>query len=426
MSDTTGGAAGSEGLLDSILDATAAEGLGFVAAPRETPVLRRESAAARALDELERRARLMQERILRDPRFVALRARWTALHRLAQGAAPGGATIAVCHATKREVVQDLGKAPSLDRTLVWRGVVEDALDVERPAPIAALLVDAEWGGEPEEIDALQLLGGIGSVAHCPVLTQAGPRLLGMEGWSAIPGERELTRRMDGPGRARWRSFRDSEEARFVALALPRARLAEPDPQRIWTDHAMGAAWLLAEALRDGFDREGWGIAPPGWQADGLDAREGGDAGPLAVRTDAASLAALGLVAAQPRRGAPGAVVLPERPTVQAPRRFDRAAATEQAAARARLDHVMATGRFAQALTILGKRLVRGGAGPDAVRRALDAWIAPYRTGAEAPLAEARMDLQPAQRGEPPLLVAWLAPRIGGQVAPPDGVAIDIF
>ena len=425
MSDTMGGAADPAGLLDSILHATAAEGLGFVSAPREPPQRHGDSAAAKALEELDRRARLMQERILRDPRFVALRARWTALHRLVEGSAPGGTTVAVCHATRREIVQDL-KAPALDRTLAWKAMVEDGPEAAQPAPLAALLLDAEWGAEPEETDTLQLLGGIGSVAHCPVLTHASPRLLGLDGWSAMPGEREVMRRMDGPGRARWRGFRESEEARFTALALPRIRLAEPDPARFWTDHSTGAAWLLAEALRDGFDREGWGVPPPGWQAEGLDTRDGGEAGPLAVRADAAALSGLGLVAAAPVPSSPGAAALPLRPTVQAPKRFDREAASRQAAARAQLDQVMATSRFAQALTIRGRRLVRGGAGPEAVRRALDAWLAPFREGPDAPLAEARLDLQPGRRGEPPLLVAWLAPRIAGSATPPDGVAIDIF
>ena len=429
MSDTTGGGVDGAGLLDGILAATAAEGRGFLG-PAPAPVRPGASSSpeAQAIAELDRRIRLFLERILRHPRFVAMRARWSGLHRLASDVPPGGAqTIAVACATKRELVQELQRAPSLDATLCWKAMVDEGLDPDHPRPFGALLIDATWGAEAEDLDSLQLLGGIGSVAHCPILTNAAPNLLGQESWTTLPSERELARRMDGPSHARWRSFRQSEESRFVALALPSVRLAEADPTRSWTDHSIGAAWLLAESIAAGFERDGWGVPPPNWRAAGLDGRGSDSAGPLAIRiADPGLLAGMGLTAAVPLPGAAGTVALPERPTAHVAKRFDREAATQRAAARIQLDHVLASGRFAQAMTVIGHRLRRGGASPETVRKSLDNWVARYREGPDAPLLEARVDLQPGQPRSGQVLIAWLAPRVGGGAASPDGIALDIL
>lgn len=428
MSDTTSGGLDAAGLLDGVLAATEAEGHGFAGPARDAGRAGAGSPEDRAIAEIDRRFKVFLDRILQHPRFVAMRARWCGLHRLVSGIAPGGAqSVAIASATKRELVQELRQAASLDETLCWKALVEEGLDPDHPRPFGALLVDAAWNAEAEDLDTLQLLGGIGSVAHCPILTNAAPKLLGQDGWTSLPTERELARRLDGPSHARWRSFRQSEESRFVALALPTARLAEGDAVRPWTEHVIGAAWLLAEGIAAGFAQDGWGVPPPDWRAAGLETRGSEPGGPLALRIgDPAMLASTGLAAAVPIPAMPGHASLPFRPTAQAPKRYDREIATRRAAARAQLDYVLAAGRFAQAMFIIGQGLRRGGASPEAIRRALDAWIAPYREGAEAPLLDARVDLQPGQPRSGPTLVAWLAPAVAGSVPSPDGIALDVL
>ncbi len=424
MSDTSSGA--ESDFLSSVLAATAAEGHGVLLPDRAPPSPHAGSPEARAMAEIERRMNRMLDQIVNDARFVALEARWRALHRLASAQEPGGATIALASATKRELVRDLQSAAALDATMVWRGLVDDGLDPAAPRPVAALLLDHEWGPEAEDIDSLHLLGGIGGAAHCAILAHAAPSLLGLETWDLLPPAGELTRRMQAPSHARWRSFRDSEESRFVALAMPplRLRAAGPLPRR--QDCMVGAGWLLAEAVVAGFADTGLGLPAPDWRASALASAPGADAaGPLALRVaDPKALAEIGLIAALP--AGPNDATIPQRPTAQRPKRFDRDAATRHAMARAHLGHLLAINRFAQALTVLGSRARRAGASPEAVRGALAAWLAPHCQGPDAPLAEARVDVQPARGGSGPALLAWLAPRLAGETTAAEPVVLDIL
>ena len=424
MSDTRSGA--ESDFLSSVLAATAAEGHGVLLPDRAPPSPHAGSPEARAMAEIERRMNRMLDQIVNDARFVALEARWRALHRLAAAQDRGGATIALASATKRELVRDLQSAASLDATMVWRGLVDEGLDPAAPRPVAALLLDHEWGPEAEDIDSLHLLGGIGAAAHCAILAHAAPTLLGLDAWDTLPPAGELTRRMQAPSHARWRSFRDSEESRHVALALPSVRLRAAGPLPRRQDLLIGAGWLLAEAVTAGFADAGLGLPAPDWRASGLASAPGADAaGPLALRVpDPKALAEIGLIAALP--AAPGDAAVPQRPMAQRPKRFDREAATRHANARAQLGHLLAINRFAQALTLLGLRAGRAGHAPEVVRGALAAWLAHYSQRPDAPLAEARVDLQPARGGSGPALIAWLAPRLAGEATSAEPVVLDIM
>ena len=268
------------------------------------------------------------------------------------------------------------------------------------------------------MDSLHLLGGIGAAAHAPILTHAAPGLLGLDDWQRVPPPGELGRRMEAPSHARWRSFRESEESRYVALVLPPSTPSAPGPFAPGAAPRIGGAWLLAGAILQGFTEVGWGAVPPGWTA-GPDA-----AGPLAVRIEnPTALAQLGFIAAVP---VPSGAAFPLRPTVQRPKRYSRDDATRQAEARARLDHVMAMGRYAQALTVVGRRQRRAGADAGTIRRSLSDWLAPHADGEDAPLAVARVEVQPARRHGTPLLVAWLAPQPGSVALEPEPVALDVL
>lgn len=393
--------------LASVLAATAAEGHGTL----HTDPSPAQSRDARALRTVERMIETLLGRILDDPGFVALEARWRALHRLVGTAAEHGAAIAVAPASKAEIMRDLQRAPSLDHTMPWRTLVDGGLDPAAPRPFAALLIDAEWDSGADDVDSLHLLGGIGAAAHCAVLTNVAPGLLGLSDWDTLPPPGELARRVGTASHARWRGFRDSEEGRFVALGMPRLRL----PLREGRDASIGAAWLLAEAVTAGFAGTGLGLPASDWRAAGLAVP--GEAEPRV-------LAELGIAAAMP--ATPTDATVPLRPMAQRPKRYDREAATRHAAARAQLDHVLSISRFAQALTVLGLRERRAGHSPEAVRAALAAWLAPFLQGPGAALAEARVDIQPGRGSDGPALIAWLAPGPRGDGASAEPVVLDVL
>lgn len=359
----------------------------------------------RALAKVEAMIALMQAAICNHPRVVSLEAAWRSLHRLVEQQQGAPAVVKVMPLTKREMLRDLravqDPADSELSLLLW----DEGLGGGEP--FGLLLMDAEFGAEADDVLALRGFAAAGAGAFVPVVAHAAPALLDLDDWAALPGKRDVARVHEGPRHIAWRSLRDSEEARFLALAGPRvlARGGEGAPR--WT----GGGWVLAARAAAAFRRDGWAAAIEGRE----DGAEPGlpPMGRMPTECDAAereaALAALGLVTLVPT-GADRATLF-AAPGVHRPRRYHDPVATADAVAAARLPWVLGMGRFVQALALRGAWELQRGHGAVAATKALNAWLQGF-CGEDGPLAEGSAEL-PVAKGHPGvhLLAAKLRPRL---------------
>lgn len=363
-------------------------------------------AEAKALAKVEAAIALLQAAILNHPRLVALEAAWRSLHRLVDQQSDAPVVVKVLPLTKRELVRDQRAAATpVDGAIPALAWDEGLGDGE---PFGLLLADMEFGAEAEDVLALRGLAEAGAGAFVPVVAHAAPGLLDLPDWPALPGRRDLARVHEGPRYIPWRALRDSNEARFVALAGPRVLARDGEGAPRWT----GGGWVLAARIAAAFRRDGW--------AAGIEGREDGTetglppAGSVPTECDPAdgqevALATLGLTLLVPRGADRAAVLL--APTLHKPPRFHAPGATSDAALAARLPWVLGTGRFLHALALRAQHELDRGHGAAAATRALNAWLAGF-CGEDGPLAEAQAEL-PEAKGHPGvhLLSARLRPRL---------------
>ena len=62
---------------------------------------------------------------------------------------------------------------------------------------------------------------IAAAIHAPFIAGASPTLFQMDSWRELANPRDLTRIFTSPEYAGWRSLRESEDARYLGLTLPR-------------------------------------------------------------------------------------------------------------------------------------------------------------------------------------------------------------
>lgn len=347
----------------------------------------------RALAKVEAMIALMQAAIRNHPRFVALEAAWRSLHRLVgqQDGAP--VIVKVMPLAKREVVRDLravqDPADSELGALLW----DEGLGAGEP--FGLLLMDADFGAEPDDVLALRGLAAAGAGAFVPVVAHAEPGLIDLGGWPDLPGRRDLGRVHEGPRHIAWRALRDSEEARFLALVGPRVLADGGQGAPRWA----GGGWVLAARAAAAFRRDGWAVAIEGRE----DGTEAGLPPMGAVPTECdpsdgqeVTLATLGLALLVPRGPDRAALLL--APTLHKPVRYHAPAASSDAALAARMPWVLGTGRFLHALALRGARELHRGHGAAAAARALNAWLQGF-CGEDGPLAEGSAEL-PEAKGHP--------------------------
>lgn len=395
--------------------------------------------------------------VMHAPEFQQLEGSWRGLHHLVMNSETGeNLKLRVLNCSKKELQKDLEKAVEFDQSQVFKKIYESEFGTPGGIPYGALIGDFEFQNHPDDINMLKSISGVAAAAFCPFISAASPKMFGLAEWTELPNRRDLATTFDTVEYTQWRSFRDSEDSRFVTLTLPRtlARLpygANTKPidefsfeevplgdggKSIKVDHQeycwMNTAYVMGAKLTDAFAKYGFCTAIRGTEAggkvEGLPAHifqaDDGDMDlkcPTEVAiTDRreAEISKLGFLPLCHFKNTDYAVFFGAQ-TTQRPKKYDRPAATENAAISARLPYIMATSRFAHYLKVIARDKIGSAMEREDVEKWLNRWIANYvcvdpnpsqEVRAQFPLREAKIEVQEIP-GSPGAFnaVAWLRP-----------------
>jgi type VI secretion system protein ImpC len=225
--------------------------------------------------------------ILHHAAFQKLEASWRGLkYLLDQSETNDKLKIKVLNVSKRELLKDLQRAPEFDQSALFKKVYEEEFGVFGGAPFAALIGDYQFGKGPEEIELLERISQTAAGAHAPFLSAASPEFFNLESYATLDAPRDLSKVFDSTEYAKWKSFRQSEDSRYVGLTAPRMLLRLPYGKNTktvdafqyeedvdGTDHNKylwgNAAYALGSRLTNAFALYGWCAAIRGVEGGGL-------------------------------------------------------------------------------------------------------------------------------------------------------------
>ncbi len=395
--------------------------------------------------------------IMHAPAFLQIEGTWRGLHHLVMNSETGATLkIKVLNVSKKDLSKDLAKAVEFDQSQAFKKLYENEFGSPGGEPYGALIGDYEFTNHPDDIDLLTNMSNVAAAAFCPFISAAKPELMGLESWGELAKPRDLEKIFESVEYARWRSFRDSEDSRFTVLTMPRvlARLPygeqtkpieefgyeESPPDSAGRARAlehddycwMNASYVMGTNLTNAFAQYGWCTAirgaEGGGKVEGLPAHvftsDDGDPDlkcPTEIGiTDRreAELSKLGFLPLCHYKNSDYAVFFGAQ-TCQKPKVYDRPAATANAAISARLPYMMASGRFAHYLKVMGRDKIGSFMEASDTEEWLNRWILNYVNGnpgsgqemkAKYPLADAKIEVQeiPGRPGSYNA-VAWLRP-----------------
>ena len=230
---------------------------------------------------------LQLNEVLHAKQFQKLEGSWRGLKYLMdQSETSDKLKIKVLNVTKKELLRDLQRAPEFDQSAMFKKVYEEEYGVFGGAPFGALVGDYEFGRGPEDIELLEKVAQVASAAHAPFLTAAAPEMLNMDSFTAIDAPRDMAKIFDSSEYAKWKSFRQSEDSRYVGLCLPHVLMRLPygksgtqidgfnyEEGVDGTDHDKylwgNAAYALGARLTQAFAQYGWCAAIRGVEGGGL-------------------------------------------------------------------------------------------------------------------------------------------------------------
>lgn len=226
--------------------------------------------------------------VMHAPEFQALESAWTGLHYLCKQTSTGQQLkIKLLNANKRELVRDFKTAIDFDQSALFKKVYEEEFGTFGGAPFGALIGQFELSRQAEDMYFIEQMSHIAAASHAPFISAASPQLFGLESFTDLGKPRDMGKVFDTVEYAKWKSFRESEDSRYVGLALPRflGRLPyNPIDGEVTegfnfveevdgTNHDKylwcSAAFAFAARLTEAFENYGWCAAIRGVEGGGL-------------------------------------------------------------------------------------------------------------------------------------------------------------
>jgi type VI secretion system protein ImpC len=162
--------------------------------------------------------------ILHHEDFKALEGAWRGLHHLVNNTETDEMLkIRVLNISKKDLAGTIKKfkGTAWDQSPLFKRMYEDEFGTPGGQPYGVLIGDYYFDHSPPDVEILGGMSQIAAAAHAPFISAAAPRLFGMESWQDLSNPRDLTKIFQTPEYAAWRSLRESEDARFMGLAMPR-------------------------------------------------------------------------------------------------------------------------------------------------------------------------------------------------------------
>jgi len=332
--------------------------------------------------------------------------------------------------------QDLGKTlkrykgTAWDQSPLFKKLYEEEYGQFGGEPFGALVGDYHFDHSPPDVELLGEMSKIAASAHAPFITGAAPTVMQMDSWGELANPRDLTKIFTTPEYAAWRSLRESDDARYLAMCMPRflGRLpygAKTSPVDAFnfeedTDGAdhdkyawCNAAYAMATNINRSFKEYGWCSRIRGIESGGAVENLPSHTFPtddggvdmkcpteiaISDRREA-ELSKNGFLAMIHRKNSDFAAFIGAQ-SLQKPTEYDDPDATSNAALAARLPYLFACNRFAHYLKCMVRDKVGSFKTRDAMERWLNSWIMQYvdgdptnsseQTKSERPLAAAQV------------------------------------
>ena len=386
--------------------------------------------------EIDQKLTEQVNKILHHADFQKLEGSWRGLHYLVNNTETDEMLkIKVMNISKKDLGKTLKKfkGTAWDQSPIFKRVYEEEFGQFGGEPYGCIVGDYHFDHSPPDVELLGEVSKIAAAIHAPFLAGAEPTLMQMDSWQELSNPRDLTKIFTTPEYAAWRSLRDSEDAKYLALTMPRflARLpygAKTDPVEEFNfeeetegaDHRAYAwsnsAYAMARNVTRSFKMYGWCSRIRGIESGG--AVEGlpvhtfpTDDGGVDMKCPTeiaisdrreAELAKNGFMPLIHRKNSDFAAFIGAQ-SLQKPAEYDDPDATANANLGARLPYLFATCRFAHYLKAMVRDKVGSFKERADMQRFLQNWILNYvdgdpahsseQTKAQRPLAAAEVSVE---------------------------------
>ena len=215
------------------------------------------------------------DKIIHQDTFQKMEANWRGLDALLETTDwAADIKIDILDCSKKEIAEDLeNNSMALINGDLFKKVYVGEYDQYGGLPYGGILGLYNFENDESDRDLLRNIGKLANASHAPFISSVGPKFFGCNDIVELAEIKELDKHMLQPRFEKWQELRDSDEAAYIGLTLPRFLMRQPyDPDNnspgknldykekvskhedfLWCN----AAFLFAKNMIRSFSKSGW-------------------------------------------------------------------------------------------------------------------------------------------------------------------------
>ena len=214
--------------------------------------------------------------IIHHPQFKQMESSWRSVNDLVRNTNfKANIVIDILDVSKDELDQDFdSNAVDITGSALFKKVYVSEYDQFGGRPYGAMIGLYEFQHNPRDEFWLKTMARVAAASHAPFIASVSPKFFGCETAEELAAIKDLEGLMNHPKYGSWSKFRDSEEAAYVGLTLPKYVCRLPwDPElnpcgdlpfreEVRGDNSNDFLWgssaiLFAQNMVRSFEQSGW-------------------------------------------------------------------------------------------------------------------------------------------------------------------------
>ncbi|WP_277967153.1 type VI secretion system contractile sheath large subunit [Pantoea trifolii] len=236
--------------------------------------------------ELDRQISRQLDAVMHHDEFQKVESAWRGLKSLVDKTDfRQNVKIEVLDVSKDDLRQDFEDAPEIIQSGLYLQTYVAEYDTPGGEPIGAVISAYEFDASAQDIALLRNLSKVAASAHMPFIGSVGPQFFLKDSMEEVAAIKDIGNYFDRAEYIKWKSFRDTDDARYIGLTMPRVlgrlpygpdtvpvrsfnyieEVKGPDHDKyLWTN----ASFAFAANMVQSFISNGWCVQIRGPQAGG--------------------------------------------------------------------------------------------------------------------------------------------------------------
>lgn len=178
--------------------------------------------------ELDKRLSAQVNEILHAPAVQKLESAWRGLRFAVEKIDfRENIKLEILNVSKDALAVDFDDAPDITKSGLYRLVYSNEFGVFGGKPYGVMCGNYDFGPGMQDVTLLSKIASVAAMAHAPFIANTSPEMFGDTTFLNLPTMKDMKSHFEGPQYTKWRSFRESEDARYVGLTMPRFLLRVP-------------------------------------------------------------------------------------------------------------------------------------------------------------------------------------------------------